>query len=692
MRKFSTTAFITAAFLFTINFTNAQYITIADTNFVSWLNSHGYSGCLVGNQMDTTCVLLNNPTSIYVGPNITDLTGIKYFRNLSYLSCQYNELTFLPSLPDNLLGLQCDHNYLTSLPPLPIGLEGLNCGYNQLTSLPLIPSGVRVLDCGSNLLTSIPPLPDTLDRLYINSNPLTCMPLVKRVNVYFYWLYTDITCLPYTIDVDPNRVFPSLSLLPICPLININSCTAYSNIAGTTFTDSNSNCVYDSSEITLRKVKINLFKNGLLQQQTYSSSTGAYSFFTDTGNYVVSVGTMDAQLNLICPSANSYTVNISSLQQFYVENDFSLECNPSFFDVGVSGVFRKYGIFRPGNQAAVGIHCGDMSNIHDLNCSSATSGTITVIISGPAEYISSKPGAVVPVVNGNVLTYNVSDFGTFDFYNSVSFIVETDTFARLGQQLCFTVIVQPTSGDANPNNNNYTQCFPIVSSYDPNFKEVSPSEATDTSKYWLTYTIHFQNTGNAPAQHIYIMDTLDSDLDESSLELLAFSHEPVLQVNGSIMRFNFANINLPDSVNNEPGSHGFVQYKVKRKDNLPIGTQIQNIAYIYFDFNSAVVTNTTFNELTATGIHDLKKDNTAFSISPNPLLNGNLLTIRSNSTSERNLQLVIYDLNGRIVFSSSLIQLKKIQSLSLPWLESGIYQCTITTDAEQFSQKLVIVN
>ncbi|MBK7966797.1 MAG: hypothetical protein IPK10_17105 [Bacteroidetes bacterium] len=211
--------------------------------------------------------------------------------------------------------------------------------------------------------------------------------------------------------------------------------------------------------------------------------------------------------------------------------------------------------------------------------------------------------------------YAITDFGLVDILNDFRFIIHIDTAAQLGQQVCFNVLVDPIAGDVNAYNNYYTHCFNIVNSYDPNDKQVNPSGLTDTSLYDLTYTIRFQNTGNAPAQHIYVLDTLDQNIDESSFQLLAYSHEPQMQIVGKRVRFNFPNINLPDSVNNEPMSHGYVQYRVRRNESLPIGTQIQNTAYIYFDFNPPIQTNTTTNEIAVTsnvGIGEEPKPNSIF--------------------------------------------------------------------------------
>ena len=120
----------------------------------------------------------------------------------------------------------------------------------------------------------------------------------------------------------------------------------------------------------------------------------------------------------------------------------------------------------------------------------------------------------------------------------------------------------------------------------------------DTSQHELTYTIRFQNTGNANAENIYILDTLDNNLDLSTFQLLSTSHKSFVQIlDGGIAKFNFPDINLPDSFANEPLSHGYVQYKISLKNGLSIGMQIHNTAYIYFDFNVPVVTNTTSNTI-----------------------------------------------------------------------------------------------
>lgn len=136
----------------------------------------------------------------------------------------------------------------------------------------------------------------------------------------------------------------------------------------------------------------------------------------------------------------------------------------------------------------------------------------------------------------------------------------------------------------------------ILNSYDPNDKQVIPSygdEGYVLMDEQLEYKIRFQNTGTADAWDIYIVDTLDSNLDISTLRIKDASHDMTWECIHGIIRFDFANIMLPDSTTNEPGSHGYVIYTISPKSELPEETKVKNTAYIFFDYNPPVITNTT---------------------------------------------------------------------------------------------------
>ena len=146
----------------------------------------------------------------------------------------------------------------------------------------------------------------------------------------------------------------------------------------------------------------------------------------------------------------------------------------------------------------------------------------------------------------------------------------------------------------------------------------------------------------------------------------------MVQIVGNAVRFNFPNINLPDSNTNEPASHGYVQYKVKLKDNLPIGTEINNTAFIYFDFNAPVVTNTTANIVAlVSSVEDGRPqtaDNGKIQIQPNPAQNAFTVSVSENLIGEK---FTVVDVTGRAVFQSAITH-SKLEINTSGW-ESGIY-------------------
>lgn len=146
-------------------------------------------------------------------------------------------------------------------------------------------------------------------------------------------------------------------------------------------------------------------------------------------------------------------------------------------------------------------------------------------------------------------------------------------------------------------------------SWDPNDKSVYPEgtgplHVVDKDIDHLVYTIRFQNTGNAPAYDVMIRDMLSADLDASSLHVLGSSH-PLTSTqveNDGELVFRFNGIQLPDSVSDEPGSHGFVTFSISPRSDAPNETAIQNTASIFFDFNDPVITNTTLTTLVDCGL------------------------------------------------------------------------------------------
>lgn len=227
------------------------------------------------------------------------------------------------------------------------------------------------------------------------------------------------------------------------------------------------------------------------------------------------------------------------------------------------------------------------------------SGQVKLIPDSAISFSSAYPPP--DSISGDTLIWNFSNL-TFDSTHVRSQISFIPPLGSLGLLLCSTLIVTPISGDVDTTNNSKTYCYNVIGSYDPNIKEVYPPGICEphfiSNDQLLNYSVHFQNTGNAEAIHIYVLDTLDSDLNFNSVRIIGNSHPLITELlPGNVLKFRFDNILLPDSISNEPASHGFVIFEVKPLSGLTNGTQIKNDVGIYFDFNPPVYTNTVLNTI-----------------------------------------------------------------------------------------------
>jgi uncharacterized repeat protein (TIGR01451 family) len=139
----------------------------------------------------------------------------------------------------------------------------------------------------------------------------------------------------------------------------------------------------------------------------------------------------------------------------------------------------------------------------------------------------------------------------------------------------------------------------VTGSFDPNDKLVK--EGVLESNYVLhdtplTYTIRFQNTGTDTAFTIKVKDTIDPSLSLTSLKMIGSSHPYELSLEDRTLTFEFQNIKLPDSIRNEPASHGYIKYSISPLETLAENTVVKNKADIYFDFNEPVATNEVVNK------------------------------------------------------------------------------------------------
>ncbi|MBP6639563.1 MAG: T9SS type A sorting domain-containing protein, partial [Bacteroidia bacterium] len=218
--------------------------------------------------------------------------------------------------------------------------------------------------------------------------------------------------------------------------------------------------------------------------------------------------------------------------------------------------------------------------------------------------------------------------------------------------------------------------FPVVNSYDPNQISVYPPGHCEERYVQrgtpLTYTVQFQNTGTAEALEVMIVDSIQANLDFSTMSFRAASHPMILEVGpGNVLKFMFHNIHLPDSNTNEPASHGYVIYEILPQSGIQSGTVVYNQAAIYFDLNAPVWTNITSNTIVdvvpacAVGVAENEHDE--LSIFPNPA--SEQLTLRSTAQIGA---VTVYNLMGQSIFYTQFVDAQELQINVAAW-PKGIY-------------------
>ena len=453
------------------------------------------------------------------------------------------------------------------------------------------------------------------------------------------------------------------------------------NISGRVFMDSNADCIFTNADDSLQNVLVYLEQNQQVILGDFTDASGRYSFDVAPGQYDVMINTIIPGSGYQMTCNTTATRTVTAVQLGTVTEDFGMVCATSLYD---DGSFLGGHGMRPGS-----VNAKLFPYIYHNFCNNG-SGTATVILDPLTTYIGSSDTSIQYTVNGNTISWPyTAAFNNYPYWEQQPYLIlGVDTAAQIGDTVCFTMIITPTVQDNNPANDTFYLCQAVNNSYDPNAKEVYPNGpggnghvAPNTE---LLYKIYFQNTGNDTAYNIAIMDTLDPNLDITSLQVIGFSHQAYAETIGTnVLRFNFNGIYLPDSTTNEPLSHGWVMYKIKMLPGLANGTVINNTADIYFDFNAPVITNTT--QTIVDWILSTKELSTGEpSLYPVPA--DEEITIESETEMSGTIQ--ILDLSGRMVRSESVNG--KRAKLYTGDLANGTYIVTILDGNTLMKKKIVI--
>ncbi len=359
-------------------------------------------------------------------------------------------------------------------------------------------------------------------------------------------------------------------------------------VTGTVFFDNNQNGVQEAGESGVPNLLMELQPGNIFYP---TDANGHYTVYTGIGNYTIRPVHPTYAITV---NPGERQLSFSDDLQLSEDNDFAVSVIPNITDMGITVTTDQ--TLRPGFYFNYVVSYTNHGTV-------ASSGSIEVTYDSRLLY---QHSSVTPTAQtSNMLTYAFTDVQPGESQSiliNMRVPVPTLEGSLFGEELSINVVIVAQQNDDDPDNNSASLMQEVVGSVDPNDKLVTPqgygpNGYVNVDTDHLEYTIRFQNVGNAPATFVTLEDVLDPNLNISTFTVVSASHAYTYEIVNRTLNVLFNNINLPDSVSDEPGSHGYFTFTIGLNDNLPAGTQIQNQASIVFDYNLPIITNTVVNTL-----------------------------------------------------------------------------------------------
>ncbi len=355
--------------------------------------------------------------------------------------------------------------------------------------------------------------------------------------------------------------------------------------------DANNNCADDDTAQLYLPIATEVDSNGIAIDTITAINGFYYGAKGGPGTiYRFKVLLSDTGLHMSCPTSGILYDTINSFMNTYPTKAFGFNCTASSaYDLSIAGHMDCSTVLAQGYINVNNTYCTPESTVVTMNFSPK----YTFGSSSPAPYS----------VSGSTVTWHVAPLSVHTNSGNGQRInyslYRTGAPLTAGDTVFSNYRITPAAGDVDTANNYAERVDTIRASYDPNRIDVRPAGNVIPCTP-LQYTIHFQNTGNDTVHNIAVTDTLPDNADPRTLKAITASskmHMAIVKYGTHMMvKFDFPNINLPDSTHHNQ-SEGYVVYSIKTKAGLSDGTVIANKAYIFFDDNTPVMTNTITNTI-----------------------------------------------------------------------------------------------
>jgi hypothetical protein len=635
---------------------------------------------------------LNNITelkalSINDNDALTNLMGLD---NLTTI----NDLIHI-KLNDNLLNLNGLNNLSGTLNSLDIRSNNNLATLSALSNVTEINNGLYIKF--NNSLTNLEGL-NNLSHIGYNLNDNNISPTIEITSndnlINIQEIENAIIHNDVWVTIFGNSMLSNCSIISMCNFLslNANNSSFSNNLAGCNsreeilancsnglntitgqikFDNNSDGC--DIGDVSINNLMI-VSENAGNSYSTLSINDANYQIFVGEDQFITSIPNLPnyyvvnpiSQTSIFTGFGNTDNVNFC-IEPTGIVNDLNISIYPSQddprpgFDTTYQIVYKNVGTT---------IQSGNVTFQFD---------DIKMQLLGASETVSSQ--------TSNTITFDFTDLNPFEFRTiDLEFNVFTPPTTNINDILISTATINPLNGDNTEEDNVFELLQTVIGSFDPNdirVMEGSQILLEEADKY-LHYIIRFQNTGTASAINVNVENVLDDKLDWTTMQLESLSHTGRVEItDGNLAKFIFNNINLPDSTNDEPNSHGFIAYKIKLKTDVVVGDIIFNSADIFFDFNPAIVTNTVSTEIVNTlSVNQFNQN--VISIYPNPA--DNQIIMKSNYGLD---SITIYDINGRllktIINESDTLE----KQIDVTYLPEGLYFLEIQSKQSKQTLKFI---
>ncbi|QBZ98071.1 DUF7619 domain-containing protein [Flavobacterium sangjuense] len=636
--------------------------------------------------------------------SISNLEGIQSFTNLMDLNCANNELTSLNvSGLSQLVSLDCRSNQLTSLTLNGcVELMTIYAFQNQFTSVNLVDlPRAHIVNFSFNPLTSLnisgcPRITQVAcDYTQLITLDVSNLPILSYIYVTHCPQLTSIFAKngsnesnAFDFSNSPNVSYICADESQLTTVQNLattygnTGCTVnsycsftpggnYYTMQGTsTYDGDNNGC--GGSDAAYQGLRMAI--SGSAVGSVVTNASGSYVFDVPAGTYTVTPSLENPTYFLVSPT--NFAVAFPGSGSPYVQN-FCVRPNGTHRDLDVT--ILPLTVARPGFDARYKI-------IYKNKGTHPQTGTVALTFQDDMmDYVSSVPS--YNSQSANLFTWDYSNLLPFETREilitfNINSPLETAP-VNIGDQLSFSAVINPVSGDDTIADNTNPIKQTVVGSLDPNDKICVEGTIVTTSVIgeYVHYLIRFENTGNYAAENVVVKDIIDTGkFTAATLLPISSSHPMVTKFSSpNKVEFIFENINLPfDDANND----GYVAFKIRTRTNLVVGSTFSNTASIYFDYNAPIITNTFTSTIQALGDQDFEFSDYV-SLYPNPV--HGILNIQTKNDIQIS-SVNIYNTLGQLVL---VLPEVRDAGIDVSDLVTGTYFIKINSDKGTASTKFI---